>query len=263
MAKLLTFVLLLLSLNSFSRDTVLISDLDDTIKVTYSHRTMDALFRGIWSKKVFTSNSKLYNSIKKYTISTVVLSAGYTILRDHIIETLNERYIPYDHLILRGSRSGDKFMYKYNAIKNILTQNDVNLILIGDDIGADHKVYNEIDRNFPGRVLARYIRPVVGSTLPNGTIPYYSSYDIGAMEFQAGRMSYSDLNMIALEILAEDRNKSIIPKTFKCPINYKALGNSRRIYDLTVKVTRKIQAICKVRSLEFRQGPVQWDASDF
>jgi phosphatidate phosphatase APP1 len=52
-------------------------------------------------------------------------------------------------------------LYKLNAICNILEKlPDLNFILIGDSGEKDAEIYTEIIQNYPGRILAAYIRSV-------------------------------------------------------------------------------------------------------
>lgn len=264
MGKLLSIFTLVFCFSALANQTIIISDLDDTIKITYSHRTWDAVFKGMWSKKVFTGNTKLYNGFKKYTSKTVVLTASYDVLEKHIRETLRVNYIPYDNLIMRRAGSPDSFTYKYSNIKYILDNTNYDVILLGDNISQDHNVYNEIIKNYPQRVIARYIRPVTENEIPKGIAHFYTAYDVAVLEYFSGRMSLRDVQLIGKEIVEERNITKLIPKTFHCPAHYLAPGSkARELFELSELVTKKIKEVCDYRNAELRYGPVQWHDSDF
>ena len=60
-----------------------------------------------------------------------------------------------------NKQSGDHMGHKFNEIKNILTTYPhLNFVLIGDSGQEDPKIYREVVRQFPERILAIYIRDV-------------------------------------------------------------------------------------------------------
>ena len=86
---------------------------------------------------------------------------------DLLIDFLDVNDIPEGPLLLRdfgldaNKESADHMGHKFKEIKNILmAYPHLNFVLIGDSGQEDPKIYREIVKKFPGRVLAIYIRDV-------------------------------------------------------------------------------------------------------
>ena len=83
------------------------------------------------------------------------------------IDFLDINDIPEGPLLLRdfgldaNKESADHMGHKSKEIKNILlAYPHLNFVLIGDSGQEDPKIYREIVKTFPGRILAIYIRDV-------------------------------------------------------------------------------------------------------
>ena len=86
---------------------------------------------------------------------------------DLLIDFLDVNDIPEGPLLLRdfgldaNKESADHMGHKFKEIKNILlAYPHLNFVLIGDSGQEDPKIYREIVKKFPGRILAIYIRDV-------------------------------------------------------------------------------------------------------
>lgn len=212
MKKLLTIALFLLSFTAIASVSI-ISDLDDTIKITASDgRPSDVL-----DDDVFTGMPEFFaHAAQNYSNELYILSASPTLMSPVIKSTLSKRGIVYKRLILRKNILEDKFQYKVREIKKILEESADDFILIGDDLGKDPEVFAEIKRHYPSRILGTYIHKVNGRAFQDNT-PYYTSFDLFLREFEAGRMEVASVEK-AFEILnAETRLGLIFPRKAECP----------------------------------------------
>lgn len=155
----------------------IISDIDDTIIKT-SATDILAMSRTVFlnnsrTRLPFAGVSEFYKSLqlgrngKRNNPFFYVSSSPwnmYDLLKDFL--DLNE--IPEGPLLLRDFGLQDnKFIssghmgHKYKEIENILlTYPKLNFVLIGDSGQEDPKIYYEVVKNYPGRILAIYIRDV-------------------------------------------------------------------------------------------------------
>lgn len=155
----------------------IISDIDDTIMRTGATNLLESgrnvLLNNAHTRIPFHGVSKFYKSLqlgrngKRNNPFFYVSSSPWNTydLLYHFLE-LNE--IPEGPLLLRDfgideTKMGhsDHMSHKYKEIENILiTYPKLNFILIGDSGQQDAKIYSEVVRNYPGRIMAIYIRDV-------------------------------------------------------------------------------------------------------
>ncbi len=212
MRNILFSILIFLSSNVFASTSIL-SDLDDTIKITQGRgRPTDFL-----GDDVYTGMPEFFKESQSYSNSLYILSASPSILLNKIKATLKKKGIEYHGLVLRKNVSEDKFSYKVKAIKKIMDSSPDDFIFLGDDLGKDPEVYTEIARQYPGRVSGIYIHVVNGRPLKGKMTPYWTSFDLFLREFEAFRMSSSGVEKI-IDILLQDKNLHLIfPKKAQCP----------------------------------------------
>lgn len=155
----------------------IISDIDDTIVRTGATSLLqtgrNVLLNNAHSRIPFHGVAQFYRSLqlgrngKRNNPFFYVSSSpwnSYDLLY-HFLE-LNE--IPQGPLLLRDFGidetkflKSDHMSHKYKEIENILiTYPKLNFILIGDSGQADATIYSEVVKNYPGRIMAIYIRDV-------------------------------------------------------------------------------------------------------
>jgi phosphatidate phosphatase APP1 len=155
----------------------IISDIDDTIMRTGATSLLESgrniLLNNAHTRIPFHGVSKFYQSLqlgrngKRNNPFFYVSSSpwnNYDLLY-HFLE-LND--IPQGPLLLRDfgideTKLGhsDHMSHKYHEIENILiTYPKLNFILIGDSGQQDASIYREVVKNYPGRIMAIYIRDV-------------------------------------------------------------------------------------------------------
>jgi phosphatidate phosphatase APP1 len=155
----------------------IISDIDDTIVRTGATNLLQTgrtvLLNNAHTRIPFHGVSSFYKSLqlgrngKRNNPFFYVSSSPWNTydLLYHFLE-LNE--IPQGPLLLRDFGldenklgASDHMSHKYHEIENILiTYPQLNFILIGDSGQQDAEIYAEVVKNYPGRILAIYIRDV-------------------------------------------------------------------------------------------------------
>lgn len=230
------------SLSAFGGVSIL-SDLDDTIKITQSSgNVIDYI-----ASDVFTGMPEFFKASQDHTNELHILSASPTILREKIKLGLKKHHIEFQSLVLRKNVMEEKFIYKVREIKKIMEKNSDDFILIGDDYGQDPEVYAEIKRLFPDRIKSAYIHVIKGRNLPQAVTAYWTSFDLFLREHIKQRINPGWIDQAARILLREKDFRRIIPKKALCP-------TEARIFEwqlLTVfqveayEVTKKITDSCR------------------
>lgn len=155
----------------------IISDIDDTVVKT-SATDILAMSRTVFlnnsrTRLPFAGVSEFYKSLQlgrngKRNNPFFYVSSSPWNMYDLLKEFLDLNQIPEGPLLLRDFGLQDnKFIssghmgHKYKEIENILlTYPELNFVLIGDSGQEDPKIYHEVVKNYPDRILAIYIRDV-------------------------------------------------------------------------------------------------------
>lgn len=223
----------------------IITDLDDTIKITQaSGKPSDIL-----GSDVYTGMPEFFQAAAKtFSTDLYIITASPAFLRSRLTSSLKKKGINFKSLILRENVFESKFEYKVHEIKKILDKSSDDFILIGDDLGEDPEIYAEINRLYPGRILGTYIHHVDGRPDWKNTL-YWTSFDLFLYEFQAGRMEAQSVEE-AFELLnAESDLSMIFPKKANCPTEGWVWGwQTRTIFMQEAdKLIEKFTRFCQAR----------------
>ena len=197
----------------------IVSDLDDTIKITNSGNIADASYRGVFKSAVFAGMPELLKATRQYTNELHIVTASPNLIRSQVMKTLNKYEIKYESLSMRSLRNRqDKYTYKVARIKEIMEQNSDDFIFLGDDVGQDPEVYVEMARLYPNRVLGSYIHVINNRDLPQGVIKVYTAHDMAILEHASGRMGDASALEVINRVSNEKSLTMLIPGFAYCPI---------------------------------------------
>jgi phosphatidate phosphatase APP1 len=206
-----------LSFNSFA-SVMVISDLDDTIKITDAGHAVPATWNGLFTEKVFTGIPEFLKSARKYSDSLHVVSAGPKLIKTRVLALLKKHKIQYDGVHLRSVPGKEgKLDYKVRIISDIMDKNPGDVILMGDDVDLDPEVYSEVLKKYSSRVLGVYIHIVKDRKIPETLTRYWTTFDLALKEHMAGRMDNESVSAVADNLLRETKLSRIIPKFANCP----------------------------------------------
>lgn len=227
---------------------VIVSDVDDTVKVT------DVLHpaRAIGSKLVFAGMPELYAQLLGPGSSRERLRfiSGSSQISGHLTEALLA--FPAYNLTLRGLRPSDSSAryYESERMKSLYGTSHKTFILIGDDTKFDPEVYTNFAAAMPDQVRAIYIRRITGRPLPTGCIPFVTAYDIALEERLAGHISEAQAAAVGRAVLASPDN-TLLPRFQKCPI-----AGAREQNDLLEnRIQKRIGALCAPGTLPQPASP--------
>lgn len=251
-----TFILffsLLFSLSLFAK-IIVVSDLDDTIKIINSGNDVEAARNALTTNFVFTAIPSFYQELARYTDELHILSAGPSVLRAKIVKDMKTHGIEFKALELRKlSNWEDKLTHKVNYLVKLMKENPgAQFILLGDDVGKDPEAYDEIMRHYPGRVIASYIHMINNRKVANSQTKFYLTSDLFVREYNAGRMPIAAVTYGFEQLLNEENLEMMIPKFAHCPktgIAWAWLLLTPFAYEAN-QLIKKINGHCRTRLIE-------------
>jgi phosphatidate phosphatase APP1 len=268
--KRLLCITLLLSLNAVA-GTQIITDFDDTIKRSNipNHGTRTVLNVPLF-KKAYTGMPALLQEMEQNSNGLYVISASPNLIRSMIKLTMYAYRIPYNEIftrdlceifsnsvcdaILSGKESLSseelKIKYKVDKIEGVINDNpNDELILLGDNVEADHKVYLKVSDKNPGKVTQIYIRKVKDEVLPKSVTGFYTAFEVAATEYSKERLTYGQVEDIAKDVLKAKSMYRLIPNYAHCPTKREQFTPvlSEELKPLEIKVQNKVIEYCKKR----------------
>lgn len=155
----------------------IISDIDDTIIRTGATSLLamgkTVLLSNARTRLPFSGVSEFYKALQlgrngKRNNPFFYVSSSPWNLYDLLVDFMDHNEIPAGPLLLRdfgiqseSFMSGDYLGHKFKEIAQILsTYPHLNFVLVGDSGEQDPPIYHEVVKQFPGRIIAIYIRDV-------------------------------------------------------------------------------------------------------
>ena len=232
---------------------LIISDVDDTIKITNSGSLVDAAWSGVFTKDVFPGMPEMYRAWGEQNKIYFVTGAP-TLISGRISELLREHNVTYESLTTRSNILERTHSYKMRAISRIMDRApNEQVILIGDDVSADHLVFQDLAEKYPGRILAAYVRPVKNRAALENQIPYVTAYDIATTELREQRLGIVQYGRITAAVMTGDAAK-LFPKFTWCPkeLDGSALPTENSTHLGAQQVEDRIESICRGRARRVR-----------
>lgn len=203
-----------------------ISDLDDTIKLTGFAYVTEGVWRTLLSRKAFAGMSPLYQELSGP--DTVYISSGMNFLSCFAKSFLEANDFPGDREILMRTSFESRQGFKLREHARIFAERTGRLaILMGDDGEQDPETFQILLQEHPEQIAAAYIHRINGRGALDGELPYDTAYDVALYEFMAGRMSSEQAQHIGESVLGiEDDDEIMMPWAF-CPVHGEDLTSAR------------------------------------
>lgn len=229
-----------------------ISDLDDTLKITNVSNFAEATRNALFSKKAFYYTSEILNYIQGYTNHLYIVSSSPRFLRSRVEQFIKFHQFQVQELRLRNLiRDSNSKHYKLRSIESVFRANPTEkFILIGDDTENDPSIYAEIQQLFPEQVEEIYIRRVKFRPVPVNVKGFFTFFELALYEFQADRISLNEILEMAKDHILAREYKLMFPKFSFCPKLTKLFARSDNLSLRIVyhQLKRKIVNYCKTRS---------------
>ncbi len=245
-------MVLLLSVVSAEAGIRVVSDIDDTTKITNVGETLPSIWNGLFTSHAFSGMPELYSTwAKKRGYTFEYLTGAPSVLRPNVKSFIRKNRFPSGGLHLKPLLgAGSLREFKTRELKRIVDAHPDDLfIFVGDDTQHDFEVYDDIYKIVPSRILAIYIRKVTNHPVPPSSYPFLSAFDIARTEYLMGRLEVPQVAPTALAIIAEPRDLRIMPKFTYCPVRPHRFGEDPLIEKWTHLITMRIEKICEMREL--------------
>jgi len=224
------------------QNVAVISDFDDTYKLTNTKGLFAKVWNGLFTEKIFFAMPDLYKIFEQNADTLVFISNSTTLITKRVVRQITESGLSNFSAILH--KSGNKFNYKYQNIERIMAAlPNSKFILLGDDSGDDHDIYALIAKNYPDRILRIYIRQVKGKTLPEIINVYYTAYDIAFQEFKDGRIEESRLILLGRTIKNSTQTKLLFPDYVFMPKEFQISDSPELVEKLRIDIFDKLKKI--------------------
>jgi len=196
---------------------LLISDIDDTVKITHVTSKLRAAGRGLLRNAVYAGMASLYRELGA---ELVFVSGSPQTLESKLRRTLIKKAgFPEARFVLRNwLKERDLLAFKRHRLNELAQETNQRLLLIGDDSEHDPELFLELADALPaGRVAAVYIRQNVHRPLPDRVVPFTSAVELAIAELHAGRLSVESVIRIGEETLAGvgDEGRRLFPPFLK------------------------------------------------
>lgn len=193
--------LLVLSTLAFAdQETILITDMDDTIKNSHVLDIDSTLANAFLPKNAFLGMPELYESLiadKKIDEIVYLSNAPKWIMYPFHRHFLRKEGFPSGRLLLNLTLS--KKNHKLNSIRNIIeNENPKELILVGDNGEHDTEVYATIAKEYPELKITTYIHQVYsqigfhhnfGKLLEENQIGFVTALDLSALLMNSDKLT--------------------------------------------------------------------------
>ena len=190
-------LVILITTNLAQAKTLLISDIDDSIKISHVKSPLGMAIRAFSTSSVFMDMPELYQLIKSTTDTEIIYlttSPAWLMQGSHT-RFLKENGFPEGPMILRTTESRENHKIT-NLRKIIQDKKPTDLILIGDNGERDIEIYDQIQREYPEVKMTTFIRTL-----------YSQKEHSDILKLKPGQKSFLTPAEIAL-VLAE---KSYLP----------------------------------------------------
>lgn len=252
------FLAALFTLNLFAT-TIVISDIDDTIKVAHIKSTTDKIFTAFKTKNIFLGMADLYEKIQMEQNAKFfyVSNAPEKLMKNSHSKLLSNGHFPKDGLFLRPKNVDDK-NHKIIAIEKLLNDHKpTNVILFGDNGENDVYFYKDIEDKYPNINFTTFIRVAYDieeqkATPSENQFGFISPFEVADILYYKGIISKVSLEEIYkthgpgfLKDKMDEKNGPLyLPEWLSCKghvVNFGFSTNSNQIKE----VQNKAMSICE------------------
>lgn len=200
---------------------VLVTDVDDTIKVTHVRDVVDRTVRFFTEPKSFAGMELLYHRMlnSQPHPEFAVVSGAPRAVQISLQWFLAAFGFPAPSYLQMREMFEDTALFKIKAISNLFRFNERDgsvVVMVGDDTEQDPFVYDDISKNYYIEPTV-YIRRVSNRGIGAGARYFDSAADIAVLEFLAGRLESQDVYDVYISILSEvELSRLFVPGEY-CP----------------------------------------------
>lgn len=247
----------LLSFSALSAETILISDIDDTIKVGHIRNKIAAVKNAFKVNNIFLGMADLYHIIKEKTDAEVfyLTNAPAEVMKWSHQTLLYMGNFPAGSLEIRPIKVSSK-TFKAQRLKELIErEKPTNVILVGDNGEHDNTFYHGIAQQYPEIKFYTYIRAAYNfdesNKLYRNQKSFVTPFEIADSLYQRNILEKRDskrlldlhLEDFMNEVDLEDDGPMYIPEWLKCNGHKRSFWSIFRT-TLPSQLKKKIATIC-------------------
>jgi hypothetical protein len=204
---------------------ILVSDIDDTVRVTNVQYPIDAVLRFFLSDHYFAGMRELYSELSTEEGSELVFVSGSPQTFSSLVsESLVREGFQSFELHLKPSLFSSTAEFKSRVFEQISSASPLPLIFLGDDTEHDPDVTATFQQSHPDRSLKVYIHQVAGNPLPSELTPFFTAYEVALHEAIAQRLKPSQVVRVGERLLKVKEYNEIFPEFAVCPHSFAELS---------------------------------------
>lgn len=254
---------------------LVISDVDDTIKISHVLDKSDALSKADKTENLFRGMNVLYKQIQVALPGaqfSYLTNAPEFIMKHNHQKFLSDNMFPAGNLLLREKLTEKE--HKIKTLRKLLeNSNDIELlILIGDNGERDPAIYNAITQEFPQIQQITFIRQAyytlkdlnddLGTPLQKGQIGFVSPVEISLELLQRGILSSEQVDIIENSFVVDTMNSQdhednfsrdgilSFPRWIDCREYQIPQGLVQRTTTLAEQLVGRIQTRCSTPAID-------------
>lgn len=236
---------------------VLITDVDDTIKVSQILDPVGKVIRFLTDPVAFAGMSTLYHQLLDHAnrdgrdYGFAVVSGTPWILGFSVWEFLEDFAFPEASIVATRPLATETLAFKSDEISKILDQNALNgghVLMVGDDTEVDYAAYQAAKgqvADLRAMTTEIFIRRVSGSANNQSeTYAFDSAADIAVVQFLGGRLTEAEVEVVFAEVEAErDLEKLFVPGQYCPTTQHGRLSQDSRVAKLPSKMRARLAVV--------------------
>jgi hypothetical protein len=225
----ISFSLLLMVPTSVPAQSLLVSDIDDTIRAMNTQSPVGMVLRGRKKDNDFSGVKALYEEWRRQSSQNHIafVTAGPRIFAKFYQRFLNFTGFQFDFLAMRPKKT-DTFSHKVQSLRSLYGQVQPSAtILVGDNSALDPDVYAQTQSDFPQTPTSIYIHQLYSGPkarpLRQGQVAWLTAADLAVHMFHRQQISEDSLRRV-LGVVETDlvyRPKKVIARFFDCSDFYR------------------------------------------
>jgi hypothetical protein len=235
MKFLVTAIVSLSASFAFAQNTLLVSDVDDTVRVMDSGNLQSTISNSLDTKHAFAGMATIYAAIRSQQNKVGFVTGGFSFLKEIYQKFLDRNLFDFDYLVTRRNPLMKVEKYKFKAINKLVEKAQPQaLIMIGDNASHDPEVYAAIHEKYANLPAQTYIHQVYandeGAPLMEGQVGFLTAGDLAVRLYNAGEIHESVVEIVLTQLnLALDSSKSrvreeVIPDWLQCDEFFQTTG---------------------------------------
>ena len=248
---------------AFTGSYALVSDIDDTIKVTNVLNYLDLVKRYLKGNTTFAGMSTLFQGLAKGANQIGYLSGSPQSQKNNLTRILfrNDHFPSGNMLLLNWFDGKNTHQFKTEELDKI-AKKEKSFLLFGDDCELDPITLTQFRSAHPEIQARIYIHQVRKSALPKDVKAFQIPFEVALSEFEIGTLTEDEVLQVGVDLLSEknmdrvfpDFKKCVDPTTYKIELSEKAKALPR-IVETSAKVAARMIKFCELRKKNLEALP--------